>query len=55
MRLNGVYKELKGIFLLEHARSDDGQQPCCEQFALLGLVAEADLSPLNSRPKNSLG
>ena len=53
--VNGVYEELEGISLLEHARSDDSQQSGSEDLALFGLVAEADLSPLNGRSKYPLG
>jgi hypothetical protein len=52
---NGLNEKLEGISLLEHARSDDSQQSGSEEFALFGLVAEADLSPLNGRSKCPLG
>ena len=44
-----VDQELEGISSLKDAGSFGGQQPGGKEFAIVGLVAEADFSPLDGR------
>jgi hypothetical protein len=44
-----VDKEMEGIASLPDTRSFNGQQPSGEEFSVFGLIAIADLSPLDCR------
>jgi hypothetical protein len=47
--VDGVYEVLEEVFSLERAGSDHCKESSGEEFPLLRLIAETDLSPLNGR------
>ena len=47
-------QELEGVSLLENAGSFGSQESSGQEFSFVGLVSEADLSPLYSRANCSL-
>ena len=51
---DGFEKELEGVPSLKDAGSFGGQQPGGKEFAVVGLIAEADLSPLDGRTYSPL-
>jgi hypothetical protein len=46
---DGFDEELEGIFSLKDAGPFRGQQPGGKELSLVGLVSEADFSPLDGR------
>jgi hypothetical protein len=43
---------MEGVPFLVDTRSFSGQQKCGEEFPFLGLISEADLSPLHGRTQS---
>ena len=54
MSSDGIDQEIKGVFILKKARSRDCKQPCSDNLSILGLISEADFSPLDRRSDSSL-
>jgi hypothetical protein len=53
MSRDGIDQELKGVSILKKARSGGRKQPCSEDLSILGLISEADFSPLDRRSDSS--
>ena len=53
MSSDGIDQELKGVSILKKARSSGRKQPCSEDLSILGLISEADFSPLDRRSDSS--
>jgi len=49
VRKDGFEKKLERVLSLKDARSLGGQKSSGKELAVVGLIAEADLSPLNGR------
>jgi len=47
VRNDGIEREVEGVLSLEDTGSFRSQQPGGEEFAVVGLIAEADFSPLD--------
>jgi len=47
MSRDGIDQEFKGVFILQKAGTGDRKQSCGEELSILGLVSEADFSPLD--------
>ena len=47
MSSDGIDQKLKGVFISKNACSGNRKQPCSKNLSFLGLVSEADFSPLD--------
>ena len=43
----GIDQELKGVSILQKTGTGYRKQPCSEELSILGLISEADFSPLD--------
>src|SRR5271157_3758105 len=54
MSSDGIDQELKRVSILKKAGSGDCKEPRSENLSILGLISEADFSPLDRRSDSSL-